>query len=190
MPMKRIWIVLFAALLLPQVSPAQVINFGKTLPVRSFSLTAAPVYNVDNVFHWEQAGMSYLVMAGYGFTYNLDMSAKYGYYNGADYFGVDLQYLFRETRQSYYSLYGGVHKWDEYGVDATVTYTYTPQYWANLSIGLDLDVDISVLELRAWVPLNFGINIDDRYFIYLEYNLPATEEAWDILGGGVTFIFR
>ena len=169
---------------------SQVINFGKTLPVRSFGVTLAPVYNVDNVFHYELEGMSYLVMAGYGFRYDLDMNIKYGYYNGADFFSADVQYLFRERRKSYYSVYGGFHKWKEYGLDLTGSFTYTPQYRVNLTFGLDMDIDVSEVELRTWVPINFGLNFDDRYFLYLEYDLPVNERAWDILGAGVTFIFR
>ena len=55
---------------------SQVINFGKTLPVRSFGLTFAPVFNVDNVFHYELEGMSYMVMAGYGISYDLDVNLR------------------------------------------------------------------------------------------------------------------
>jgi|GEM_PF-819735 len=190
MRVKRIFLVIGVILFFVNEADTQVINFGKTLPARSFGLTIAPVYNVDNVFHYELEGMSWLVMAGYGIRYDLDMNIKYGYYNGPDFFSADVQYLFRETRKSYYSFAGGMHKWKEYGVDLTVSYTHTPQYWANLTFGLDMDIDISVVELRAWIPLNFGINLDDRYFIYLEYDLPVTERSWDILGGGITFIFR
>jgi hypothetical protein len=189
--MKRLLFFLFFATVLAMPAQTQVINFGKTLPMRAFSLTVAPVYNVGNVYHPHLRGMSYMVMAGYGIGYDLDINLKYGYYNGFDFFGADLQYLFRETRKSYYSFFGGIHKWEEYGIDLTLSYTHTPQYWANLSVGLDLDVDFSnQLELRAWIPINFGINLDDRYFLFFEYNLPATERAWDILTAGVTFIFR
>lgn len=189
--MKRLLLPPIFVVLFSISSSAQVINFGKTLPVGAFSLTLAPLVNTSSVYHPLQEGMSYLVMATYGLGYDVDLSAKYAYTNGADYFGVQAQYLFREERKSYYSFYGGLHKWESYGIDLTVSYTRTPQYWANLTAGLDIDVDFSDdLELRAWIPLNFGINIDDRFFIFLEYDLPATERAWDILGGGVNFIFR
>lgn len=188
--MKRLLLLTIALIFVNISAWTQVINFGKTLPTRSYSFTFAPVYNYSNVYHPALNGMSFIAMGGYGIGYNVDLSVKYGYYNGPDYFGADLQYLFRETRKSYYSFYGGLHKWEEYGLDFTITYTYTPQYWLNLSFGLDMDIDISVLELRAWIPLNVGINFDDRFFLFFEYDLPATERAWDIVGGGLTFIFR
>ena len=189
--MKRAFLTFLFTVAFSAIAMTQVINFGKTLPMRAYSLTVAPVYNISSVFSRELHGMSYMAMLGYGIGYDIDLSVKYGYYNGPDYFAADLQYLFRETRQSYYSFIGGIHKWEEYGLDLAVTYTHTPQYWANLSVGLDMDVDVTnELELRAWIPLNFGINFDDRYFIFFEYNLPANERAWDILAVGVNFIFR
>jgi hypothetical protein len=190
--MKRLLYLLLIIAGLTAPVNSQVINFGKTLPMRAFSLTVAPAYNVGNFYHPFLKGVSYVAMAGYGIGYDIDVNLKYAYFNnGSDFIGADLQYLFRETRKSYYSFFGGFHKWEEYGIDLTLSYTHTPQYWANLSVGLDLDVDFSnQLELRAWIPLNFGINLDDRYFLFFEYNLPATERAWDILTAGVTFIFR
>ncbi len=198
--MKRYFLVVLLSLLLSSMAWTQVINFGKTLPTRAYGFTFAPVYNFANVYHPEVDGMSFMAMAGYGLGYDVDVSLKYAYFSdvtinngtiaGPDYFGAELQYLFRETRKSYYSFYGGIHKWKEYGLDLTVAYTNTPEYWLNLSFGLDLDIDISELELRAWIPLNVGINFDDRFFLFFEYDLPATERAWDIIGGGMTFILR
>ncbi len=172
---------------------SQVINFGKTLPIRAYSLTLAPIYNAkDNPFHPEARGVSGMIMGGYGLKYDLDLEVKYAYFHGdaPDMFAAELQYLFRETRRNYYSIHGGVHKWKEFGLDGTFSFTYTPNYDVNLSAGVDIDVDITEFELRAWIPLNIGFNIDDRYFLFLEYDMPATERAWDIFGGGVTFIFR
>jgi hypothetical protein len=188
--MKRVFVFLVLVVSFLCEADAQLINAAKPLPAKSFGVTLAPVFNVDNVFHYELEGMSYLVMAGYGLRYDLDVNLKYGYYNGPDFFSADVQYLFRETRKSYYSLVGGVHKWKEYGVDLAVNFTYTPQYRVNLTFGLDMDLDISEVELRGWIPINFGLNFDDRYIFYLEYDLPVTERSWDMLGGGVTFIFR
>lgn len=197
--MKRIILLLiFAVAVFPAFS--QVINFAKTLPVTAFSITPAAVLNMSNgSYHYALRGPAFMLNAGYGIGYDVDMEVKYGYYTGWDYekldevnhyFGLDVQYLFRETRNNYFSLHGGIHKWEEYGLDGTITFTHTPQYWLNLSAGLDIDMDISVVELRAWIPLNVGINFDDRYYIFLEYDLPATERSWDIIGLGITFIFR
>lgn len=198
--MKRAIPVLAILLLYAASASSQVINFGKTLPTRAYSFTFSPVLNMSNVYHPEVKGMSYMLMAGYGIGYDVDISLKYGYYpdkitNGVgleskDFFAADVQYLFRETRKNYYSFFGGIHKWKEYGLDLTLAFTHIPQYWLNLSAGLDMDIDISDLELRAWIPLNVGINFDDRFFLFFEYDLPATERAWDILGGGLTFIIR
>jgi hypothetical protein len=168
---------------------AQVINFAKTLPVRSFSIGASPTYNVGNFLY--PAGMSYFVFAGYGIGYDIDVNLRYGIYEDTDYIGVDMQYLFRETRRSYFSIFGGLHKWNEFGVDLTGSYTYSPQYWVNFSTGLDLDVDLGTeIEVRGWVPLNAGFNATEHIFVFVEYDLPVTERSWDILSLGMNFIIR
>ncbi len=46
--------------------------------------------------------------------------------NGVSYFGVDLQYLIYEARNSYFSVIGGLHRWDGFGVDLTGLFTYIP----------------------------------------------------------------
>lgn len=185
--MKRILILgLFSLSLSLQ---AQVINFGKTLPVSSFSVGVAPTYNVDNFLY--PGGMSYVVFAGYGLRYDIDLNVRYILYNDQDYLGIDMQYLFREARNSYFTFIGGLHKWHEFGADLTGTFTYTPRYQLNLSTGLDMDFDLGTeIEVRAWIPLNFGMNVTERMFVFLEYDLPMTERSWDILSGGLNFIIR
>lgn len=187
--MKK-FILLFAVSLFATASlSAQVVNFGKTLPVDSYSIGIAPVFN-----SWKlgtEAPMSYMVFGGYGIGYDVDMGFKYGYYEGKDYFGLEMQYLIRETRRNYVSVVGGIHKWKQWGVDGTISITHAPQYWLNLSTGLDLDADFTnSLVLNAWIPLNIGVNAGESFFIFLEYDLPATNSAWDIFTGGVNFIIR
>ncbi|MDA3824246.1 MAG: hypothetical protein PF450_16760 [Bacteroidales bacterium] len=214
--MKRAFLILLFFCTVSMTALPQVINFAKTLPTRAFSVSLAPLMHVGGTYHPNIDGLSYMLLLGYGIGYDVDISLKYGnsysyakndvtdmneIVKSPDFFAIDMQYLFRETRSSYYSLFGGIHKWDEYGIDLTFSYTHMPQYFINLTAGLDLDVDFtntralphrvnSPLELRAWVPLSVGFNFDDRYYLFVEYDLPATEAAWDILGGGITFIFR
>ena len=195
--MKRILIlsVLFSVFTLN--STAQVITFSKTLPTRAFSFGLSPVLNGENIYHYfltEPTHLSGLAFVGYGLTYDVDVKFKFGYYpskNQEEYFGVDVQYLFRETRQSYFSLIGGAHYWETFGLDGAFTFSYTPQRWLDLSFGIDMNVDFARdMPPAAWLPLHVGINTDDRFYMFLEYDLPATESAWDILSLGVHFIFR
>lgn len=177
----------------PADSCGQVVNFAKTLPVRSFSVGLAPSYHMDrNVILFDAGGMAFFAHAGYGLQYAVDLNLKYGYFvNGTDYASVDLQYLLHETRQSYFSVIAGLHRWDAYGFDLTGIYTYAPRYWVNFTVGVDMDLSFAKqVNPRFWVPLNVGFNANEVMFVYLEYNLPVSERAWDIVALGVNFIIR
>ena len=186
--MKRIVVLL--VLLLPLAASAQVVNFAKTLPVRAISVGAAPVYNTGNVYF--DQGMGYYIHAGYGIDYQVDVNFKYTHYPmSKDYIGVDLQYLFHESRQTYFSVISGLHRWDEIGFDLTGLYTYMVRYWINFSAGLDIDVEFNEeIDRRFWIPVNVGFNAGEWLFVYLEYNLPANEQAWDMVAVGANFIIR
>ena len=190
--MKRILFVIF--LFISVISSAQVINFGKTLPVGSYSIGAAASYNVDDLIN--DGGVSFLAFGGFGIGYSVDVNLKYSYHSGASqfsphYFGVDMQYLFRETRNSYFNVIGGLHYRDDFGFDLTGSYTYSPEFWINLTAGLDFDLNMAdKLQFMAWIPLNAGVNVGDIVFIFFEYDLPANENAWDIISLGANFVIR
>ncbi|MFC2129285.1 hypothetical protein ACFLQX_00740 [Bacteroidota bacterium] len=185
--MKRYLFIIF--LFVSTLTSAQVINFGKTLPVRSFSIGTSASYNVDTYVN--DGGMSFMAFGGFGIGYSLDVNVKYGYYPGKDFFGADMQYLFKETRKSYFSVIGGLHYQDDFGFDLTGSYTYSPQFWINFTVGLDFDLILSEqLGFRAWIPLNAGVNLGDLFYIFFEYDLPANDKAWDIISLGVNYIFR
>ncbi|MFO7933073.1 MAG: hypothetical protein R6U78_03230 [Bacteroidales bacterium] len=171
----------------------QVVNYAKTLPQHSFSAGLAPSYHIDrDVILFDAGGMAYFVNAGYGVQYSIDVNLKYGYFvNGTDYISADIQYLLHETRQSYFSVIAGLHRWDQYGFDLTGLYTYALRYWFNLSVGVDMDLDFATdVNPRFWVPLNMGFNANEVMFVYLEYNLPVSERAWGIVALGTNFIIR
>ncbi len=189
--MKRIIPLLFIAFSL--TVSGQVVNFAKTLPQRAFSLSPSAAWHVDNAVRlFDAGGPSFSLSAGYGILYAVDLSARYVYYlNGPDYVGIDLQYLLHESRFSYFSAMAGVHRWDDYGLDLTGLYTYSPRYFLNLSVGLDMDFSFaSVVRPRFWVPLNAGFNVTEMIFFFVEYDLPVSQLSWDIFAVGANFIFR
>ncbi|HDS07076.1 MAG TPA: hypothetical protein ENO05_05555 [Bacteroides sp.] len=184
---------LLALLLGPAGISAQVVNFAKTLPQRAFSVGITPSYQMDrNVVMFDAGGLAVFASAGYGLQYSVDLNVKYGYFvNGTDYASVDLQYLIHETRQSYFSVIAGLHRWDAYGFDLTGIYSYAPRYWLNLTVGVDMDLSFaSDVNPRFWVPLNAGFNAGEVMFVFVEYNLPVSERAWDIVALGINFIIR
>lgn len=189
--MKR---VLFLILFSMSVSLyGQVVTYAKTLPERTWSIGVSPAWHMDrNVILFDAGGASVALSGGYGLLYSLDVNARYIYFaNGTDYIGVDMQYLVHEARKSYFSVIGGLHKWDDFGMDVTGLFTYAPQYEYNFSIGLDFDLSFaSELNPRFWVPLNFGYNINEMFFLYAEYDLPVSERSWGIVALGANLVLR
>jgi len=185
--MKRYLLIIF--LFVSTIVSAQVVNFGKTLPVGSYSLGVAASYNTDTFV--SDGGLSFMAYGGIGLGYSVDLNLKYAYHTGADYFGADVQYLFKETRKSYFNMIGGLHYQDDFGFDLTGSYTYSPEFWINFTVGLDLDLMMADdLTFRAWIPLNAGVNLGNIVFLFFEYDLPANEQAWDVISLGANFIFR
>ena len=195
--MKRYLLIVF--LFVSTIVSAQVVNFGKTLPVGSFSLGVATSYNTET--HVSDEGLSFMAFGGIGLAYSVDLNLKYSYHPlwdptevdqfGKHYIGVDVQYLFKETRKSYFNIIGGMHYHDDFGFDLTGSYTYSPEFWISLTAGLDFDLMITDdLIFRAWIPLNAGVNLGNIVFLFFEYDLPATEEAWDIITLGANLIIR
>jgi len=184
---------------------AQVVNFGKTLPERSFSLGVAPswYFNNSNVglrsigVDEDQAGaLAIGVSGGYGINYSLDMNARIIYVaGGKPFIGADIQYLVHEARNSYFSVLGGLHYWDNFGVDITGLFTYMLNYDISLSGGLDFDINYDPdmdgnVRFRAWLPVNIGFTINRNTFLYAEYDLPISQWSWGIAAIGVNFIIR
>ena len=201
--MKRLLLLLFISV--PVMASGQVVNYAKTLPQRAFSVGLVPAWYIDNGtvglrsigVEADQGGaLAVGLTGGYGIQYSLDLGAKFIYVlNGVSYFGVDLQYLIYEARNSYFSVIGGLHRWDGFGVDLTGLFTYTPRYHINLSVGLDMDVNYdpemsSNVRARVWLPLNVGFDINELTFLYVEYDLQISQFSWGILAVGANFIFR
>jgi hypothetical protein len=172
---------------------AQVVNFPKTLPQRAWSVGLSPAYHFDrDVVLFEGGGASLALNGGYGILYSVDVNARYIYFfNGADYIGIDAQYLIYETRKSYVSAIAGLHYWDVFGFDLSGFFTYTPRYEFSFSIGLDMDLSFAEeVNPRFWIPLNIGYNLNEMTFLYFEYNLPVSDLSWGIVALGANVILR
>jgi len=201
--MKRLLFLLL--LVFPLWVSGQVVNYAKTLPERSFSVGVTPSYYFDNAsvglrsigVEADQGGaLAIGVNGGYSLSYSLDLNAKMIYVmGGKPFFGADLQYLIHEARYTYFSVIGGLHYWDNFGVDITGLFTYALNYNINLSAGVDMDVNYDPdmsgnVRFRAWLPVNIGFNINKMTFLYAEYDLPVSQWSWGIAAIGANFIFR
>jgi hypothetical protein len=172
---------------------AQVVTFPKTLPDRAWSVGLSPAYHIDrNVVAFDAGGMSIALSGGYGILYSLDVNARYIYFvNGADYVGLDMQYLVYETRKTYISVLGGLHYWGVLGCDISGYVSYTPRFEWSLSTGLDLDLSFAQdVNPRFWIPLNVGYNLNEMTFLFAEYKLPISDLSWGIVALGVNMVLR
>ena len=189
--MKRL--ILLLLIVVPVLASGQVVNFAKTLPERSYNIGLTPAYHFDNnTVLFDAEGPAIALNAGYGLKYPLDFNVKYIYFvNGPDFMGFDFQYLMHEARFSYFSVIGGLHRWEDFGLDVTGLYTYAPRYFLNLSVGLDFDLSFAEeLKPRFWLPVNVGLNVSEYVFVFAEYSLPVSELSWDIFAVGLSMIFR
>jgi len=172
---------------------AQLVNPARTLPERAFSLDITPAWHMDrNVILFDGGGPALGAGMGYGLRYDMDLRLRYIYFlNGPDYIGADLQYMAYESRNTYFSLTGGLHRWEYFGADFSGTFTYTPRFEVNLSTGIDMDISFTeVVNPRMWIPLNFGWSLSDQLYLFAEYNLPINDRAWDLAVAGARIIFR
>jgi len=188
--MKKFFFLLL--LVVPLIVSGQAVSYPKTLPLRSYSIGLCPTYNGGKGNMDEGPGI--FINGGFPVNYSYDLSFSYGWFpNGPDYFSADLKWLFREQRRQYFSAIIGMHYFYEIGLDATAVYTYTVNYNLNLATGLDMDLNfnnISGTYSCFWLPLNIGYNADDRVYFYVEYDLPVSEWAWDVVALGATIVIR
>jgi len=186
--MKRLLILLL--LVLPFLAIGQAVSYPKTLPQRSYSVGIAPTLNSGKLTMDEGPGI--FINGGFPMNYSYDVNFRYGWFpNGPDYFGADIKWLFREQRRQYFTAVAGLHYFYDFGLDLTGVYTYTVNYNFNLAAGLDFDLSFNPDMYRYfWLPLNVGYNADDRLYFYLEYDLPVSEMAWDIVALGLTLVIR
>ena len=203
--LKILLLLLLLLFTCPLLISAQVVNFGKTLPERSFSLGITPAYYLNNssvglrsigVEEDQGGAMTLGVSGGYGISYSLDVNARIIYVGGGKpFFGADVQYLLHEARYIYVSVLGGLHYWDNFGVDITGLFTYQLSYDFSLSGGLDFDINYDPgldgsVRFRAWLPVNIGYSINKYTFLYAEYDLQVSQWSWGIVAIGANFIFR
>jgi hypothetical protein len=201
--MKRLLFLLLLAT--PLWLSGQVVNFAKTLPERAFSLGVTPSYyfNNSNVglrsigVDEDQAGaLAIGLSGGYGINYSLDLNAKIIYVvGGKPFIGADIQYLIHEARYTYISVIGGLHYWDNFGVDITGLFTYMLKNNVSISGGLDFDVNYDPdmdgnVRFRGWLPVNVGFNVSRYTYLYAEYDLQISQWSWGIASIGVNFIFK
>ena len=206
--MQRILPVLLAFLFLVLLSAELAAQVGRTariLPRRSFSLGLAPTWypDVNNIGldalypdDTPELGLGIGASARFASRYDMDMGARIIYVlEGSPWFGADMMYLVRVSRYSYFFIGGGLHYWDDPGLDITGIFTYYPRFQWGLTAGLDLDVNYdprmdSNVRFRAWLPVNVSLEVSDMATLWAEFNLQVSQWSWSHLSLGANINFR
>jgi len=161
---------------------SQTFNTGKLLKSGQFSA------GINPVFYEKDLGI--FLHGGYGISKKVDLGVKYGVFDGSDYIGADLEWAMKGGKRYALSLITGAHMVNDLGLDAGACISFNLGTSAVFFTGVDADLEFgNDFQHYIWIPLGVELSWKGRMSIILEGDLPMSEWAWNILGGGVAFYF-
>ena len=175
-------ILLTCLLILSLGVKAQFFNTGSILKPGHFSAGFNPVIQND------QLGMYF--HGGYGIRKTVDLAARYGFLDGKDYIGLDLEWALDRSQRFDLSLITGLHSRGDMGLDLGMVASIPVTGYATVFGGVDLDLDFgNDLDHYTWIPIGMEALWKNRMSIILEADLAMSEWAWNIFGGGIAVYF-
>lgn len=183
--MKKL-IFLIALFTLTASLQAQLFNTGRLLKQGTVSLGINPaIYSIGN-----SRNTVINIHGGYGLSRFVDVAIRYIVQDGSDYIGADFEWLIRKGYRMDVSLVTGAHVQDDMGLDGTLCISFPVTDYATLFTGVDVDLELeSDIQHYTWLPIGVEVDWRNRVSIILEGDLPMSEWAWNILGGGVIVYF-
>ena len=125
---------------------------------------------------------------GYGLTNNVDLSLRFGLFDGVDYFGADMEWGLANTGRYAVSVITGVHNKEDFGLDIGAKASFPLGKHATIITGVDSDFNFDRNNTRNfWIPIGVEISWKKRMSAIIEADIPASEWAPHIFGGGVLF---
>lgn len=139
--------------------------------------------------------LALFLYGGYGLTRKIDLSVRYGFLEGNDYIGADVEWAIKDGDGYDISLFAGAHDSGafgpdigEFGLDIGIIASILIGKHAIIYSGLDSDIYFDFNDTRNfWIPLGVEINWKDNISLIIEADIPASEWAPHIFGGGVGF---
>ena len=190
--MKKILLSLLAITFFANILTAQVFNTGQTIKTGEVAFGVSPTYYNSN-----SGTLALFLHAGYGISDDLDFGFRFGFFDGVNYIGGDIEKNFYHQNNLAISLTAGVHGWKDVGVGVDVTGNLTLQIEQfEVYSGLDVDVDfMKTLDGRdsrtnIWIPIGFNANIMDDLELILEANIALSENVNSIFCGGLVYYFN
>lgn len=178
--MKKLF-VLILLIASSYLASAQVFNTASTLKPGAFSLGVEPVvYDRD---------FGLFLHGGIGIKSGIDLGLKYGFLNGSDYFGADLEWRLMAGKPNI-SLTTGAHSFYDPGLDLGLNLSFPITKGAGFYTGLDLDINFGDHNTYTplWLPVGVEISLKKNMSFIFEDEIPLND-AYNILGLGLAFYF-
>ena len=84
----------------------------------------------------------------------------------------------------------GVHNVRDFGLDLGMVISFNAGKYATLFLGFDSDINFDKNDTRNfWIPLGVEINWKKQASIIIEGDIPVSDWAPHIFGGGLMFYF-
>lgn len=178
-------LVISALLMLFVMAKAQVFGTSQTLKKGALNLGILPTI-ID--YHGNNDFLLFL-QGGYGLKSNVDLGIKLGLLGDDNYIGADVEFALGKR----FSLAGGAHVFNDFGIDATALYTAPLNNSVRFTSGLDVDFvfpDSGSLQY-VWIPLNLEVDLKkDLVFIFeADIDTKLIDEAANMISAGVQFYF-
>jgi hypothetical protein len=179
--MKKLIITLLISVL-PILTFAQVFNTASTLSPGKFSIGLNPVV-YENDF-------GLFLHGGVGIKSGIDFALHYGILDGEDYFGADLEWRLTSGKPKI-SLITGAHNFYNAGLDLGLNISFPIVSNVQLYTGLDLDINFGNNDTYTplWLPIGVEIPMKSNMSFMFEAEIPLSDHAWNIFGGGLAFYF-
>jgi len=146
-------------------------------------------FGINPVLYEKEPGI--FIHGGYGINKKIDLAVRYGFLAGADYIGADVEWYIAKAGRIDISLVTGGHIRKDLGLDAGGVASFPVTHYATIFTGVDVDVVFQKqVEHYTWVPLGVEVVFKHNAAFILEVDVPMSEWAWNIFGGGVMFYFR
>ncbi len=168
-------------------SYTQVFNTGSLLKPGTFSLGLNPVVTDEKL----ENDIRFNIYGSYGLSQRVDVSVRYQLMEHKDYFGADFEFALHKGRKVDVSLVAGAHVRYDIGLDGTVCVSFPLNYFLTLFTGLDADLELGDDETEhfIWIPLGAEVKWTRKISAILEVDIPMSNFAWNIFGGGLVFYF-
>jgi hypothetical protein len=157
---------------------SQSFNTGEILKPGRFAAGINPVL--------ENNSTGIYLHGGYGLKKQIDLGFRYGFFNGNDYIGADLEWGLRKTPRMNLSLVTGVHKSFDLGLDLGLVASFPLNPYIEIISGLDSDFNFSFnSDFFLWLPFGVEISLHKKISLILEADIPLVEYTPGIIGGGL-----